>query len=166
MSLPAQAFGLVEPVEIAPGSVFMFRGAWALRVARGPTGMFQGFILLTGEHAGRLSTIIPGMAKCVVVLQPFDWFAAVADNATPGSNGLRTATLTLAGDGPVVVCSDMDGYDPEYTAYRTDGSCDENYGQHGASVCFPQWSAELQHPSRPFASLGQLFTVDRRQAEK
>lgn len=163
MSLPAAAFGELYPKELPLGSVFKFRESWALRVAHGPADSAYGFLMLEGEHTGELFLIDEGMARSVSVIAPFGWFPAVSQQAVSEHTGSQTATLALTDTGPVVIGIEAvsSRFDPEYFAFRTDGSHDSAYGRFGLGPRFAIWSAELEHPARPFESLGQLFAINR-----
>lgn len=163
MSIPAQVFGEAYPAKILPGQLFKFRGSWALRVAHGNQKEIQGFLLLEGDHVGRLFKIGDGMPRCLAIVHPFTWFPSVEATAIPQRDAMQTATLTVGSMGPVIIGGDLegDGFDPNYIAFDLNGRESECFDAHGSVVRFPQWSVELEHPSRPFESLGTLLLIDR-----
>lgn len=160
MKIPAQAFAQVYPRDLTPGSLFKFRGGWALRVSQGAE--FQGLLLLEGERAGWVIQLGAGMAQCVTIVEPFSWFPMVDVDAKPSLEADQTVTLTLTADGPVIVGLDArDNWDRTYIAVGPDGQGVEAQDLHRA-MRFEQWSVELCHKDRPCSSLGTLLEIDRR----
>lgn len=163
MSIPAQVFGEAYPGKMSPGQLFKFRGFWALRVAYGKQKDIQGFVLLEGDYAGRLFKIGDGMSRCLAIVHPFTWFPSVEATAIPERDAMQTATLTVGPTGPLIIGGEFEGdhIDSNYIVFEIDGRESESFDAHGSVVRFPKWSVELQHPSRPFESLGTLLLVDR-----
>jgi hypothetical protein len=158
MAIPAQAFGEIYPKELRPGSIFKFRSNWAMLVTN-EDGSTLDFLMLGGEHAGQLFNVTPGMPKCLGVIPPFTWFPALEEGAGASHTEHQTTTLTLTPSGPVIIGANTDGYDPKYFAFRLDGVVDRDYQPYGIGLRFSDWTVELQHPERPFESLGSLFSV-------
>ena len=160
MKIPAQAFAQRYPKDLKPGSLFKFRGSWALRVCHGAD--FQAFLMLEGERAGWVFQLDAGMAQTVAIVEPFGWFPMVSIDAKPTLEADRTVTLTLTESGPVIVGADaQNDWDPTYLAFSINGE-----GAEAQDLCramrFDQWSVELRHGDRPFVSLGTLLQIDRR----
>lgn len=161
MRIPAQAFGEKYPQELSPGQLFKARGIWALRVAYDSQGEQQGFVALEGENVGQLFRLKAGMARCFAVIQPFGWFPSIDAGSQPRHEALRTATLTVGLNGPLIVGAELSDFDPNYIAFGVNG-CEVVGGEsNGSPFRFENWSAELQHPSRTFESLGTIFSVNR-----
>lgn len=163
MSIPAQVFGEAYPSKILPGQLFKFRDSWALRVAHGNQKEIQGFVLLEGDRVGRLFKIGDEMPRCLAIMHPFTWFPSVDATAIPQREAMQTATLTLGSIGPVIIGCDLvgNGINSNCIAFDLDGRESENFDADGSEVRFAKWSVELQHPSRPFESLGTLLLIDR-----
>ena len=161
MKLPAHAFAEIAPMDVLPGQLFKFRGGWALRVAYREA--IQGFLMLSGERAGWVHKITPGMPTVIAIVQAFGWFPMVSQDETPTTDAALTSTLMLTEAGPAIcgVETGGDSYDPEHLVFTTAGVGQEVDGPHRVRR-YEQWSAELLHASRPFVSLGTLFEVDRR----
>lgn len=160
MKIPAQAFAQLYPKDLAPGRLFKFRDSWALRVSHGAE--VQGFLILEGERAGWVYPISPGMSQVVAIIEPFRWFPMVSVDAKPTMDADRTVTLTLTGNGPVIVGADSrDDWGSTYIAFGPDGQSIEEQ-DHYHEVRFEQWSVELCHRDRPYSSLGALLVIDRR----
>lgn len=160
MKIPAQAFAQVYPGDLAPGSLFKFRGGWALRVSQGKE--FQGLLLLEGERAGWVIQIGTGMAQGLAIVEPFSWFPVVDGDAKPTLEADYTVTLTLTTEGPVIVGADArDDWGRTYIAFAIDGQDVETQDLY-REMRFEQWSVELCHKDRPYSSLGTLLEVDRR----
>ncbi|WP_036106857.1 hypothetical protein [Lysobacter capsici] len=166
MSIPAEVFGEEFPSEMLPGQLFKLRDSWALRVVFGNQTETKGFIMLEGDYAGRLIKIGSGMPRCLMIASSFTWFPAVEDGATPQRDANQTATLTVGPAGPVIIGGDVDGggFDTDYIAFDLDGRQNASFDAHRSVVRFAKWSVELQHPSRPYESLGRLLLVDRSQS--
>jgi hypothetical protein len=160
VKIPAQAYAQVSPNELEPGRLFLFRSHWALRVSDGAE--FQGILMLDGERAGAVFQLAAGIAQCMAVVAPFNWFAMVADDAKPTVEDDPEGALMLTANGPVIVGLDArNEWDPTYIAFASDGQQIEAQDVH-RSLRFEQWSVELCHPDRPFKSLGTLVELDRR----
>lgn len=158
MTIPAQAFADGYPKDIPLSSLFKFRGNWAMLVGDADD-LERDFILLTGERAGQLLPVRPGMAKAVFVNAPFGWFPAIEDTAIPTSEGKQPPSLTLTENELVIVGGRVDDDEPEYVAYGLDGVVRKDHPRNLGVLRFTQWSAHLQHKERPFRSLCELFTV-------
>lgn len=158
MTIPAQAFGYIYPKDLRPGSVFRFRDNWAMLVAHEDSRTLL-FLTLGGERAGHLLKLEPGMPKCLGVIPPFTWFPSVEDGASANDTERQATTLGLTPTGPVIIGKYTNGYGPEFFAFRLDGAVDRDWQAGGAGLRYVDWAAELQHPDRPFESLGRLFAV-------
>ncbi|MEO7067288.1 MAG: hypothetical protein ABI114_10300 [Rhodanobacter sp.] len=157
MKIPVQAFAEMHPKDVSPGSVLKFRGSWAMLV--GYEDSRKDLLMLAGERAGFLIGLGDGMGKCLAIIAPFSWFPAVDEGVEPVTVDYQATTLTLTDNGPVIIGSDMDRYDPDHRAFGMNGLCDRKYKAYGSGLRFGQWSAQLAHEDEPFKSLGQLFEV-------
>jgi hypothetical protein len=161
MKIPARAYAEQHPKDLAVGSLFRFRGVWALRICASGPEEFPGFLLLEGENAGSILKVGPGMARSAAVVEPFGWFPAIAVDARPGKEADQVLALTITGSGLVIVGLDArDRYDSAYLAITADGQAVEVQDRQG-ELWFGQWSVELCHQDRPLISLGTLLEIDR-----
>jgi len=162
MIIPAEAFAERVPQDLAPGSVFWFREAWAFLVSHELDDVpVKSFIMLQGDRAGTLFKVVEGMPACLTLADPFAWFPAVPNGTLPSRDVFETASLSVTASGPVVVGGIPDRWgEADMFAFSLDG---RSLGEapRGAVNRHGKWTAELCHPSRPFVSLGQIFEVDR-----
>jgi hypothetical protein len=163
MTFPAEVFAERIPQDLSPGSIFLFRGSWALLVDNqaDPSEPSTCFVMLQGERVGTVFKVVQGMPPCLTLAEPFDWFAAISEGAMPEHQTLETASLSVTPSGPVLVGGIPDRWgDADKFAFGMKGQF-VGEAPHGAVRRFAKWSAELCHPTRPFVSLGRLFEVDR-----
>ena len=159
--IPARAYAEHYPKELPIGSLFRFRGMWALRTCVSGPEEFQGFLLLEGEKAGSILKVGPGMARSVAVVEPFGWFPAIAVDERPGNEADQVLALTITDSGLVIVGLDTrDRYDSAYLAITADGHAVDVHDRQG-DLWFGKWSVELCHQDRPLISLGTLLEIDR-----
>lgn len=157
MKIPAQAFSQVAVSDLAPGSLFIFRDRWAVRVSSDAD--FQGFVLLEGERMGRVFQLASGTAHSIAIMSPFAWFPALSLDAKPMVETNRTPALTLTCDLPVIVGIDArETWEPNYLAFGMDGQGVDMPDLYRAAR-FEKWSVELCHRDRPYVSLGTLVEV-------
>lgn len=160
MKLPARAFAEIYPQDVQPGQLFKFRGTWALRVVHLDDA--HGVLMLSGERAGWVHKIAPGMSTVIALTSPFGWFPAVSTEDLPTVDAAVTATLMISAAGPAIcgVREDRGSFDPEHLVFGPDGVAQDADGIHRTSR-YEKWSAELVIEDRPFVSLGTLFEMDR-----
>ncbi|CAD7347188.1 hypothetical protein [Xanthomonas arboricola] len=163
MTFPAEAFAERIPQDLSPGSIFLFREAWALLVDNqaDPSDPTPCFVMLQGDRVGTVFKVVQGMPPCLTLAEPFAWFPAVPQGAVPGHQTLETASLSVTPLGVVLVGGIPDRWgDADKFAFGMKGQF-MGEAPRGAVRRFTKWSAELCHPSRPFVTLGQIFEVDR-----
>lgn len=159
MIMPAEAFAETTPLDMSNGTLFKFRGEWALLVGY-ENDPSKDFIILTGSNAGQLMPVKRGIPKGVFISSPFSWFPAVSLGAEPAIGGKHTTSLTLAPDRLVIFGGRADDDEHELIAYGLDGMVYRDPPRDAGTLRFHQWSAHLQHNDRPFESIAELFTVD------
>lgn len=160
--LPAQAFVEAHPHQLHSGALFKFRGFWAMRVAYSDAPTDQAFLILQGPNAGQLHRTGKGMARALCVASSFTWFAALDPGDPARSEALHSASLAVAGTGPVIVGGDTDG---DHYAFDLAGQPCDDYRSQAAMTRFDRWSAQLALKDDPFRSLGTIFKVDRRSSQ-
>lgn len=158
MALPAEAFGEISPADLPAGRIFRFRESWAMIVCYEDEST-KDFLVLGGERSGQLFQVGSNMSRCLTVMPPFAWFAAVEEGALPINTDHQTVVLTLAGKGPLIVGAKEGRWDDEYVAFGLDGIVDREYQPYGMALRYTQWTAELQHRDLPYRSIGRLFSV-------
>jgi hypothetical protein len=162
--IPAQAFAQACPGDLTPGSLFKFRGFWALRVVHGDD--LEGFLMLEGENAGRILRMKTGLPQVFCIAAPFCWFPSVSPDAKPTLEGGEILGLTLTTHGPAILGLDsLDQWNPTYLAFAKTGQSVDAQGSRRA-FRFEQWSVELCHKDRPFESLATLIEVNRSQNQE
>lgn len=158
-ALPAQAFAEARPNELLLGTLFNFRGNWAMRVAYSESQTDQAFLILQGSHAGHVYRMDKGMPRALCIAKPFTWFATIDLDDPADHEALRTASMAIAENGPLIVGGGQDG---DHVAFDLAGQPWEDYHSQAALKRFDRWGAQLALNERPFHSLGVLFSVDRR----
>ncbi|KLB10630.1 hypothetical protein, partial [Xanthomonas hortorum] len=105
MTFPAEAFAERIPQDLSPGSIFLFREAWALLVDNqaDPGDSTPCFVMLQGDRVGTVFKVVQGMPPCLTLAEPFAWFPAVPQGAVPRHQTLETASLSVTPSGVVLV---------------------------------------------------------------
>lgn len=159
MIMPAQAFAETSPFDMSPGTLFKFRGEWALLVGYDDDPS-KDFILLTGPNAGQLKPVARGIAKGVFIKAPFAWFPTIPLDTEPAMGGKHTTSLTLTADGLVIFGGRPEDDEPEFLAFGLDGQVYRDPPREKGSLRFHQWTAQLHHEQRAYESIAELFVVN------
>jgi len=163
MFMPAEAFAERVPQDLAPGSIFRFREAWAFFVSHEHSegAPVPSFIMLQGERVGTLFKGVEAMQGCLTLAEPFAWFPAIPAGVMPTRDVFETASLSVTASGPILIGGMPERWGgPDKFAFGINGKC-LGEAPRGAVNRYAKWTAELCHPSRPFVSLGRIFAVDR-----
>lgn len=159
LKIPAQALAEISPNKMEPGTLFLFRGSWALRVFH--AAGLQAFLMLEGERAGSVFEVYEDMAEEVAIIRPFGWFPMTSMPVEPAPQADWPLTMLLTESGPAILGKyEERGGRVSNLAFNPKGECIPAANLHRATR-LARWSIGLCYADRPFQSLGTVLQIDR-----